>query len=752
MKNYLEHRVKVKFMDGFFAKSQDWQWFIDYIELNFDLSDFITWKEFCDRSNPLKNLFSYFVKIAEVTDKEIIFKSDILKELYFVARYFRRKIKREELQVQITSNFAKVLFLAVWITKLVNQDNGTDYLIDMRFLIQKNSWELINCESIIMQSKEIKAFAESIQMEGFYEACNFLEDNINQKLYPVTDEFFDMYSEKIISADAFNFQYIPYRENLPWEEKCLLEMLQISISNRQIDTGIILNGYPDISIWTHENINIMKKYFSNDIANFVLETIAYVMYSEIPSSEVILLHCRLLFDRVKVINNEYDIFCSSYEVISYLFSDKLMKDFSKEAIYLNLLTELSRLNDVYVIRKLQSDNFPISTEQRKKLNDFFKKQYMLIDKVKDVHQLRKYFENSNVTKKIDDEYFKKVCDTFYLFIKNKYDSMIANLFYSYMIFLLELLGNGTNVDKRKVELEILRVQKVWQDDYYSKVCDTLYECSYNIRIPTAAVDEYNMTVLSNPLVISDVCMFPKEDEMCKVMGNVSEHAFIHTCMQIHLNEIYPDRNRNRINYERHDVDVQLKEIVDRIKESKSYKFLNKLDTETYVSAIHDRYKHNAMSYISMFNLTQKLYDIVQENSNCELLPYPDKLLLGHITQLFPVLEMKIRELASMVGVNPFKEITKEFMKYKDPSSILREMLYDVYSEIQSFENMSDLLFVYNFMYNSNSLNIRNECIHGRNYIMESNREFAFKTVLLSIYMIIFRIKNIEMNTDRKDNR
>ena len=54
---------------------------------------------------------------------------------------------------------------------------------------------------------------------------------------------------------------------------------------------------------------------------------------------------------------------------------------------------------------------------------------------------------------------------------------------------------------------------------------------------------------------------------------------------------------------------------------------------------------------------------------------------------------------------------------------------------------------YHFMYNGNSLNIRNECIHGRNYIEGNQLGYAFKVTLLALYMILFRIKVIEDNYD-----
>ena len=46
------------------------------------------------------------------------------------------------------------------------------------------------------------------------------------------------------------------------------------------------------------------------------------------------------------------------------------------------------------------------------------------------------------------------------------------------------------------------------------------------------------------------------------------------------------------------------------------------------------------------------------------------------------------------------------------------------------------------MYNGTSFNIRNELVHGREYVEEGGLKFAFKTTLLSIYMIDFRIRCI----------
>lgn len=123
--------------------------------------------------------------------------------------------------------------------------------------------------------------------------------------------------------------------------------------------------------------------------------------------------------------------------------------------------------------------------------------------------------------------------------------------------------------------------------------------------------------------------------------------------------------------------------------------------------------------------------------------------MAHLTQLFPALEIQIRKLGSMVGVVPFKESLKDFAKFKDSSSVLREVILSVKNEIGSFENIPDLMFVYNCMYNGNSINVRNDCMHGRNYLSGGQSRFAFKITLISLYMIIYRINSINQNMNNE---
>ena len=182
-----------------------------------------------------------------------------------------------------------------------------------------------------------------------------------------------------------------------------------------------------------------------------------------------------------------------------------------------------------------------------------------------------------------------------------------------------------------------------------------------------------------------------------------------------------------------------------VRDKKGYKLLNQLKTEIFVSGIHDRYRWNTQSALSLFIKEEELYNIVKKETEIELLPYSNTISLALITQLFPILEIKIREMVTYFGIFPFKENMNEFMQYNDPSSLLRELLKMIFAEQHSFENVPDLIYVYNVMYNGNSFNVRNECIHGRDYLSGGSFKFAFRATLFAIHMIEFRIKTIKNN-------
>ena len=80
-----------------------------------------------------------------------------------------------------------------------------------------------------------------------------------------------------------------------------------------------------------------------------------------------------------------------------------------------------------------------------------------------------------------------------------------------------------------------------------------------------------------------------------------------------------------------------------------------------MSSLHERYKMNTESALSMFIKEEDLYNTVRAETKIKLLPYSNTISVAMVTQLFPVLEIKIRELVTLFGIFPFKKNIDEFM-------------------------------------------------------------------------------------------
>lgn len=249
--------------------------------------------------------------------------------------------------------------------------------------------------------------------------------------------------------------------------------------------------------------------------------------------------------------------------------------------------------------------------------------------------------------------------------------------------------------------------------------------------------------MNNPFLIAKDCVIAGLEERINCIKEIS-FSLLGLVDRININPIFP-LGKTGIDIKNNSIDGILKQEVEKIIEQYKDRLYNVFESEVYTAEMHEYYKTNVLVIATIFNLDKELYNKLEKSLNVALIPYENDVLLGHITQLFPLLEDKIRSLGRFFGIVPFKENKRDFIKYKDPSSILREIIKMVYDEFKNLESVPDVLFVYHFMYNSNSLNIRNECIHGRDYIEGEQLKLGFKITILSLYMIMYRIELIEKN-------
>lgn len=748
--NYLEHETQVKYVDGFLAHSQDWQWFIDEIQKQFELVNINSWEEYVGESVNIRSIFDYFIKILKVCDKDWKYTKSEFKEIWEIAKFYVGSISIDECIRKVSNTQCKIFLFCIWITKLENEENSFDYLYDIRLLKQRNYFELISCDSLLEHEDELMDYIKNIPISGLESPLKCFSDNINKVEYPCDIQFLLEYENEILSYDTFSYKFygkIDENKCNTWQEVYLMEMLMVHFRNKNIVP--ILSGtsgsFPDVSMWSREVLEKLKRYFNHELAYFILETIEYMAFRVEPSKEVKMLHCTLLIKAIESSEPTTKIFSSSsYIVLSYLHQDKLMGGYSKDIRYNQFLKVIQNQKDPTWIIKIKDDGYPVSNDQKNILREFLTNKFKQIEEINTADDLLSYLKDNSIIKEINREYIDKVIEKFKYCTEKEDDFIVSRIYYEYMLFLININKNNKKIDKRYIQKEMIRTQKNWQENIYEEQCKNMKTVSYTQKFDSTMIARFSDLVLVNPIVLAQNCTPCSENELLNIMIQTSENPLSHIISGIKVSLIYPVE-KGKIVYERHEIDKRILEYVNELKSRKGYKLLNPLESEIFVSSIHEKYEMYTDCTLAMFTKEEKLYNEVKKETHIDLIPYSNTISLAMLTQLFPILEIKIRELVTLFDIFPFKKNLDEFMQYNDPSSLLRELLIMIFDEQHSFENVPDLIFVYHMMYNGNSCNVRNECIHGRNYLSGGSLRFAFRATLFAIHMINFRINTIKSN-------
>ena len=734
--NYFDYEENVKFVDGILEYSQEWQWLFDYIDKRYVFEEPKSWHEFVDNSYSIRELIVRFEKIRNVCVKEWIINNSIIKEGWELAKFYNGRIDIVTCQKSINSLTGKLLMLVLWITKLLNIDNGTDYDFNIGMLQEKNYFQLVNIDEIIKNLDEINEFIDNISITGIDEIKKCLNDNVYYIKYDIGAEAEEKIRKRANTYNAFRFDSIRTNLGATWQEDTIFMLLSRDLREADSDGKVLGTD--------KKNIIRIKDDIDNKDVKFIVETILFYSFGDIPSDECILAHCEMI--RREIINKT-DLFnlsiSSSCKFIEKLFEKKLTGDWRKDTRFVEMLKAFQVYMTPNDIRRIQQMHIPLSKVQIGVYKKFCESKYKDIEEIKELRGIRDYFEDKDVITGIDKTYFEMLSVKFDELVENsERDIILAVSFYYYMIFLIRVKKENMYIDNQRIQSEMLRIKKLWSTNYYEDVVKSMQVISSQQRISAQKCNEFSKRIMINPILFSNLTMSYDQNKILKEMMKAAENPLIMLVSNIEISEVFP-REGAKVNYKRHDIDAKFLEIISEIVENKGYKLLNKMLPEKFVAYIYQNCKIELQLNITLFNEEEKMYNLIKAKTPIELLEYDKKISLAMITQLFPVLEMQIRKLVSYLGIFPYKIDEEEFMQCNDPSSLLRELLLQIYNEQKSFENVSDIMFVYNSMYNSNFLNIRNECIHGRDYLAGGKLRYAFRVTLLCIYMVMFRIDTIE---------
>ncbi len=734
--NYFDHEENVKFVDGILEYSQEWQWLFDYIDKRYVFEEPKSWNEFVSNSYSIRELIVSFEKIRNVCAKEWIINNSIIKEGWELAKFYNGRIDIVTCQKSINSLTGKLMLLVLWITKLLNIDNGTDYDFNIGMLQEKNYFQLVNIDEIIKNLDEINEFIDNISITGIDEIKKCLNDNVHYIKYDIGAEAEEKIRKRANTYNAFRFDSIRTNLGATWQEDTIFMLLSRDLREADSDGKVLGTD--------KKNIIRIKDDIDNKDVKFIVETILFYSFGDIPSDECILAHCEMI--RREIINKT-DLFnlsiSSSCKFIEKLFEKKLTGDWRKDTRFVEMLKVFQVYMTPNDIRRIQQMHIPLSKVQIGVYKKFCESKYKDIEEIKELRGIRDYFEDKDVITGIDKTYFEMLSVKFDELVENsERDIILAVSFYYYMIFLIRVKKENMYIDNQRIQSEMLRIKKLWSTNYYEDVVKSMQVISSQQRISAQKCNEFSKRIMINPILFSNLTMSYDQNKILKEMMKAAENPLIMLVSNIEISEVFP-REGAKVNYKRHDIDAKFLEIISEIVENKGYKLLNKMLPEKFVAYIYQNCKIELQLNITLFNEEEKMYNLIKAKAPIELLEYDKKISLAMITQLFPVLEMQIRKLVSYLGIFPYKIDEEEFMQCNDPSSLLRELLLQIYNEQKSFENVSDIMFVYNSMYNSNFLNIRNECIHGRDYLVGGKLRYAFRVTLLCVYMVMFRIDTIE---------
>lgn len=748
MKNYIEHELKVKYCDCLFEHSNNWQWFVDAIEqdFSFDEMNIDSWNDYNQSYQEIKDVYECFVNIHQIENVKLNFKKKWLEKLNLISLLYNQKITIKTIWNELDDAFFKLFALNVYITVLTNKVNERKFLYSSLIFIQNNIFDLFDLSEVLDAKFEILKYLKDVNLQDMGSKKRIFLYNLQKKTIPYRKHLLKRYTKFILSSNSFDFHNININQNISWQEQYLYDMLNVKLQDKSFVPVYNINGhcYPDFSCWTPKVLNNIKTYFNNDKVDFIVETVDFILNKKVPSEKTISTHFELEIKHLKKVKKDtlfYNLCDSSFCIISYLIQDNLLTKTVKNIYMKNLSLALKKFNQVHVLLKLKESAMPTSNNQNKKIKLFNQKQTDLVNDIKNVKDFLNYCENIYVPKIINDAQITKLHEIFLALIKVNNGVLLAAMFYHYLMLIMRS-KQSSNIKKVNLEQIMIDLKEMWKNSYYDNVLKSMQKVGFSQKISNEDIEKHNNICVNTPIIIAKNCFPTDHETILNMLSEISKNVISLFCTKYSISQNFPTIEKYTNTSE---IDKCFLEYLDDLIKNKGYRLLNKLDIKVYAPEIFRQYNSYTIFNFSLFNKWQLMYNNIKSSlPDYKLLEIKDdQIFLGHITQLFPIIENQVRILGTYFGIAPFKENENDFLQAKDPSSILIKLILQYYNDTHDFVGVSDLFFVYYVLYNNNSFNIRNECVHGNSYQSGDNLLFAFKVTIVCLKLILNRIEAIE---------
>lgn len=748
---YYDHDITVKITDGLLEHSQDWDWFIQHVEENF-LPDLTvdSFESAIEKYNSVYHTLNFLCKINEVLDGELNFSKEWLSNLNKIALFYNGALKLNELNFK--DDFFNTTTILVYLGKVYSVGKREKYLTYRDVLMFDNLFQIEDLSEFEQEKEALTNLMNQVSYDMSVQISVF-KRNIHKIEKSYDGTFLNGHSDTILNANCFSCQGIETKSITTWQEKYISDMLKTSFRDGKLIPLVTFSSssYPDFTLWTSDVYCQIKKYFNSDIANFIVESIDFALNNDnIPSPETINKHFELFtsYVREKIKTKNGYFYCSSLEFIIAFINNKeafnLASSESKKQ-YSVVLEELYKTGDINFLLRLNRKKSLLNNLIKSKLQTELQVRADNVNNISTYAELYSYIEDKDILYLIEQKHIETLSEKFNEIIKSCSDIRVASLFYSYFLFLLNI-KNNKNVNSSSIKEEIIRIRKLWQNEYYSISRASMTIVSTKaIPIKTEILKCFTTSILLNPIKFAADRVKLHTNQMIDAMTLISSHALMTAVDRMVITEDFPHKRFFSID-EKHPIDQIYASLVDGLIEKNRYKFLNNLDTNTYMQQLYERITQELSLSVGMLIDIEPLYNaVINQNPNYNFLEYEENIKLGHLTQLFPILENKIRDFGEMCGIVRVCESKDLCHRLKEPDYILYDIIKAVYDETKSLLNIADLFFIHFCMFAENGCNIRNECVHGKNFSKGSELSFAFKLTLISLYMVGYRCQAVLEN-------
>lgn len=761
----LDKKIRERYILGIVNGSLNWQWLIDYIEREFK---FKNWKDWYDFKRILRipepiDIFYQVIKNEKVDIDSLHFSNKYIKQMWYIACFCNNEISWKEVSEQISDDSLKLILLDRYITQLFNKDNNVSFDFYWNFFINTNLFQVYSFEAIQRNQVIIKRYLNTIKLCHIGELKKVFTLNIRKIKQEYNGKLLGQYNNNLFSYNAFSFQYLPSSNNLPWQENLLINMVDTKYDGTKLLPAIhFSNGsdYPNIGKWSTDVLKYMKDYFGQDntVSNFVIETVYYFKNrvnirckknkKYIPSIKVIKCHLQLL---VKAIDQNLAakeiVSSSSMYFLGCLFKDHCVSSDIKNSNYRKIINWIGMQTDILIEKKLKFLQLPISKHNQIWIEESDKRRLVSLEIIENTVDFTRYLNQDNLYNFIKNSELDKISKKFMQLLHGKVNVKdLPDLFIDYAKFLSKCFNNN-KLDKSKLNFEIIKIQQLWKNYFFKKSNGSMIEKSLEFSLPNKVVKGFQEEYEKNPIKLAAQLLPLSEEKFVREMQLIDETPLLSISKKVEIERVFP-QIKSSVELKHHKVEMLFIKYIRYLQTRYQGLFFNSFSAEDILPRILDSY------YLYMNNIfildKKAMYKNILISNKYLLSPYDEEINLGIVTQLFPVLEDKIRHIAARCIISPFKNnsFNDTGVKYNDPSSLLMKIICYIYEDKKDLISAQGFVFVYLVMYDSNFLNIRNELIHGRRFLEKTELEFAFRCTMLSINIIDYYLANHNKNEDQ----